>query len=464
MTSFDLISMAVRNLWKRKLRTFLTVLGVIIGTASIIVMVSLGIGMNESFEAQLSQRGNLRVITVNAPGGGYYGGRGMTVMSSSSSVQNNKVSLDDKAVSAFKKIEGVEAVTPMVRGYFRFLVDKYVGDMNVVGIDPSTMEAFGYNLAQGRFLIDGDELSAVFGSHATEYNFYNPKMNWRVRWNNPVDIGNVMEIPKIQITYDNQYGEKRDTIPTETETKSKKPAKVYKLNVVGLLGGDGENSYSVFMPITQVQKLIKEQEKFEKEQYKQRGGSSNQQSQSAYSSIMVKCYDMDSVKIIQEQIKEMGFQTYSLTEDLEYMKETSKSMQALLGAIGAVSLLVAAIGITNTMVMSIYERTREIGVMKVIGASLKDIKRLFLVEAALIGFLGGLFGVGISVLISNIINSTGVQFLGMMSYGGAGKISSIPLWLCLLGLGFSALVGIVSGYFPARRAMNLSAISAIHTE
>jgi len=219
------------------------------------------------------------------------------------------------------------------------------------------------------------------------------------------------------------------------------------------------------MPINQVQKLIKEKEKFEKEQYKQYGGSSsNTQNQAAYNSIMVKCYEMDDVKIVQDKIKEMGFQTYSLTEDLEYQKQTSKSMQALLGAIGAVSLLVAAIGITNTMVMSIYERTKEIGVMKVIGASLKDIKRLFLVEAALIGLLGGMFGVLISLLISNIINSTGVQFLGMMTYGEASKISSVPLWLCMVGLGFSALVGIISGYFPARRAMNLSAISAIHSE
>lgn len=463
MTSFDLISMAVKNLWKRKLRTFLTILGVIIGTASIIVMVSLGIGMNESFEAQLSQRGNLRVITVRSSGGDYYGNGVVSIGGSSSS--NNKATLDDKAVSTFKKIGGVEAVTPVVRGYFRFLIDKYVGDISVTGIDPSSMEAFGYNLDQGRLLMEGDELTAVFGNHATEYNFYNPKLNWRVRWNNPAVIDNIIEVPKVQITYDNNYGEKRDTVSTDTESKSKKPAKVYKLNVVGVLGGDSDNSYSVFMPINQVQKLIKEKEKFEKEQYKQYGGSSsNTQNQAAYNSIMVKCYEMDDVKIVQDKIKEMGFQTYSLTEDLEYQKQTSKSMQALLGAIGAVSLLVAAIGITNTMVMSIYERTKEIGVMKVIGASLKDIKRLFLVEAALIGLLGGIFGVLISLLISNIINSTGVQFLGMMTYGEASKISSVPLWLCMVGLCFSALVGIISGYFPARRAMNLSAISAIHTE
>lgn len=464
MTSFDLISMAIRNLWKRKLRTFLTVLGVVIGTAAIIVMVSLGIGMNESFEAQLSQRGSLKVITVNSSGGGNYGRYGgMSIMGGSSNQKGNKnVSLDDKAINTFKNIKGVEAVTPISDGYFRFVVDKYVGQLQVRGIDPATMEAFGYNVDKGRLLMEGDDLDIVFSSEASS-NLYNPKLNWRVRYNNPVQIDFMNE--KIQMTYDHSYGEKRETIPNmQNNEKIIKPAKIYKIKTAGILSpGNGMDSYYSYMPIAQVQKLKKEQTRFEKEKYG--GGSSNDSSQTGYDSASVKCQNMEDVQVIQDIIKEMGFQAYSLTDDLKAMQETSKSMQALLGAIGAVSLFVAAIGITNTMVMSIYERTREIGVMKVIGAAIKDIKRLFLIEAALIGFLGGLFGIGISLIISMVINSSGVQLLGMMSYGNeATKISSVPIWLCFSALIFSALVGIVSGYFPARRAMKLSAISAIRTE
>ena len=106
----------------------------------------------------------------------------------------------------------------------------------------------------------------------------------------------------------------------------------------------------------------------------------------------MKVSDLNKVQEVQQQIKDMGYQASSLTDQLNTMKETTKMLRIVLGAIGAVSLIVAAIGITNTMVMAIYERTREIGIMKVIGASLRDIKLLFLTEAAFIGFAGGVLG------------------------------------------------------------------------
>jgi len=161
----------------------------------------------------------------------------------------------------------------------------------------------------------------------------------------------------------------------------------------------------------------------------------------------------------------MGYNAWGLAESLREMQNITDSLQMLLGAIGAVSLFIAAIGISNTMIMSIYERTREIGVMKVIGASLKDIKRLFLLEASLIGVFGGFFGVGLSLVVSRVINTVGIPFFNMMVFGANNSdISAIPLWLCLFALGFSAAVGLISGYFPARRAMKLSALSAIRTE
>ena len=131
--------------------------------------------------------------------------------------------------------------------------------------------------------------------------------------------------------------------------------------------------------------------------------------------------------------------------------------QGVVIALCAISLIVAAIGITNTMVMAIYERTREIGVMKVIGASLSDIKKLFLTEAAFIGFVGGFVGIIVSLGSSKIVNIIAINT-------NSNMLSSIPLWLCGASLIFATFIGIAAGYLPAKRAMKLSALSAIKTE
>ncbi len=137
-------------------------------------------------------------------------------------------------------------------------------------------------------------------------------------------------------------------------------------------------------------------------------------------------------------------------------------IQMVLGGIGAVSLFVAAIGIANTMMMSIYERTREIGVMKVLGCDMGDIRNMFLLESGFIGFMGGAAGLVLSYLISFLVN----RFAGIseMMTGIEGDISRIPLWLSMSAVGFAVGVGMIAGFFPAMRAMKLSPLAAIRNE
>jgi ABC-type antimicrobial peptide transport system permease subunit len=168
---------------------------------------------------------------------------------------------------------------------------------------------------------------------------------------------------------------------------------------------------------------------------------------------------------VQEQIRATGLNAYSMAESLEQANKTQAVLQGVLGGIGAISLLVAAIGIANTMVMSIYERTKEIGIMKVIGSRIKDIRRMFLYESSMIGFIGGTIGVGVSYGISYLLNTVGVRFLsGNIGMMGETKLSIVPVWLAVLGMAFSAAIGLISGFFPARKATKISALSAIHTE
>ncbi|MFA7660239.1 MAG: FtsX-like permease family protein, partial [Anaerovoracaceae bacterium] len=190
-------------------------------------------------------------------------------------------------------------------------------------------------------------------------------------------------------------------------------------------------------------------------------------SQLTYNNAMVYVGDINDVQEVSDTIREMGFQTNSLNDWLEAMQEQSRMIQGVLGGIGAISLFVAALGITNTMIMSIYERTKEIGVMKVIGANLPDIRRMFLLEAGLIGFLGGLIGVILSFIISLLLNTVLAGVLGSLlggMGGGGSNISIIPWWIAVGGLLFATIIGIISGYSPARRAMRLSALESLRNE
>lgn len=462
MNKGDLIRLALKNFMRRKTRSILTILGVLIGTASIVVMLSLGIGMNESFKQQLSRMGSLNVIDVNPyfwQEDGKGGGISRTTV------------LDDKAVANFKALEGVEAVTPFMNGYLKLVSGKYTTYANILGVDPDTLEAFGYKAAKGRLLTTDDSASLLFGSE-TPYNFYNPRASnnrygrmyfggyggeGEERPEPDVDVLN----DKLVMTFDMSYGERRPA-GMGGQAGNRQP-KLYKVKGVGILEqAQDERAYSIFMNIEYLRKITKENEKSQNAG----GVKTIGRQQEGYQQVKVKVKNVNDVQKVQDKIKEMGYGAYSLTDILKNMQEMSATLRAVLGGIGAISLFVAALGITNTMIMSIYERTREIGVMKVLGCMLGDIRDLFLLEAGLIGLIGGLFGLafsyGASALLNRFARGGLLGSIGM--YGGESVISVIPVWLALLALGFATLVGIISGFMPARRAMKLSALEAIKTE
>ena len=179
-----------------------------------------------------------------------------------------------------------------------------------------------------------------------------------------------------------------------------------------------------------------------------------------YNQAYVKVDNVDNMKDVQKSIQNLGLNASSNAEWIEQMQEQSRNIQLVLGGIGAVSLFVAAIGIANTMMMSIYERTKEIGIIKVLGCALQNIREMFLMEAGFIGFLGGVIGVALSYIISFIIN-----FVASRQGGDYySSISYIPPWLVLLAVGFAILVGMAAGFFPAVRAMKLSPLAAIRNE
>ncbi len=455
MSNRDLISLAFRNLLRRKTRTILAIVGVVVGTSAIIVMLSIGFGLSASFQEQIESYGNLHLVDVYSAGGGgmmYSEGGGM--MYGGGGGESTGV-LNEKAIASMEKIKGVDAVSPKVQLYLSFGVGKYIAQASVIGMKPEVMQKFGYELQDGRLLEAGDKFAMVFGNQVPSW-FYNPKKTWGSTWGGEAQVDVITN--KMIVTADESYGQKQQQRRQSTD-EEKIIYKEYKAKGVGILANpNDESAYNVYMSLEGVEIIKKEAEKARKE---------NVTNNSAYESAMVYVGDIGDVEDVSNAIRDMGFQTSSLNDWLKSMQETARMIQGILGGIGAISLLVAALGITNTMIMSIYERTKEIGIMKVIGANLGDIKNLFLLEAGMIGFLGGTIGLIFSYILSLLMNTvlSGIMTVMLGSVGGGGStVSIIPWWVAAGSLAFSTTIGILAGYSPARRAMRLSALESLRNE
>ncbi|NLB09452.1 MAG: FtsX-like permease family protein, partial [Clostridiales bacterium] len=174
-----------------------------------------------------------------------------------------------------------------------------------------------------------------------------------------------------------------------------------------------------------------------------------------YELVWIKVKKVQDVQRIAKLIRNSGLSVYSLNDMLETVRMQSRQIQGMLGAIGAVALLVSAIGVANTMMMSITERTKEIGILKVIGTPLGSISGMFLVEALILGILGGLFGLGLSYIAQKFLP---VLFENMQVR------SIIPAWLALAGVALAGVVALIAAFIPAQRAMRISVNAALRAE
>jgi len=469
----DLLRMSISSLRRRKLRTFLTILGVVIGTASIVVMISLGLGLQQSMYEEVEQSGGTTSITVTGKdsGGMMYG------YSGKSSDEESQKYITDDVIKELKNIDHVKSAEPVLSVSVIALKGKYEGYLELTGMTPEGLKALNLELEEGGKLPDPNsaQLELVYGNTVIT-NFYD-KASGSGYW----DSG---ELPDIDLNKDSVFlildqdgyyqsqGAAADFGGGDVQrggeggtASAKTPPKKHVVSASGVLKG-GPDTYTVnsnmtFCDIDKLRTYLEKEFRGRAIPGQPTTKSGKPYSKFVYSSARVQADDMENVELVSDMIRAMGYNVSSNIEYIDSMKKQFAMVQAVLGGIGAVSLFVAAIGIANTMMMSIYERTKEIGVMKVIGCSLGNIRQMFLLEAAFIGLAGGVIGNLLSFLMSAAINVL-VQGseMGML----AGRISYIPPWLVLISLGFAMLVGTAAGYFPARRAMKLSPLAAIRNE
>ena len=183
-----------------------------------------------------------------------------------------------------------------------------------------------------------------------------------------------------------------------------------------------------------------------------------------YDMLTVRAADLNQVRQVAEIIESYDLNAQTLEAILETANDVLSLLQALLGSVGGLALLVAALGVANTMMMAIYERTREIGVLKALGASRREIRAMFTIEAGLIGLIGGFFGLILGTLLGRLVDWIAHRYLIAEGVTGVGQLSIVPLWLALGSLIFAALIGIVAGLYPAGRAAKLDPVTALRHE
>jgi ABC-type antimicrobial peptide transport system permease subunit len=453
------------------MRTILTVSGVLIGTSAVIVMFSLGIGMNIQITKMLEEWADLTMIRVDT--WRWHDG-------------DNDVAppdLTDEMIRSFKDIKHVRSATPFYRNIRSgeqvavYTADGWLIEWGqFIGVYMDELENFGYTLKEGRFKQAGDPPTTVlFGPEtgAYLYNFLddewaNAERDWDT-WeiiSMPIENFFAEELRIIPLTMTaNEWGWfDRDYSVIGSKTA---PNMEYdeELNLIGIIDAppnDWEAREGIFIDMEFLALMIKAYNELNAE---------NQMPEfdGIYNEARVRVDDMNNVPAVEAELKAMGFNAWSFNEMREQMTQQVRTIQLLLAAVAAVSLFVAAMNITNTMIMAIIERTKEIGIMKVLGCDISKIRLMFLGEAAAIGFLGGVAGIVLSYGISLIINNfLGQFFMDMFNYGNMGEekisLSVIPPYLAFLSLAGATLIGMVAGLYPANRSVKISALSAIAHE
>lgn len=432
MRLVDLISLIVDNLKRRKGRVVLTAIGVIIGTAAVVTLISLGAGLKESATSQLWGINDLSNVEVY-PGYPDMMGGGMMEIT-----EDDIKKITPDVVAQFEAMPGVQRVIikQSVNAGVEIKLDKMMAWGNITGVNLDDLADMGVAARQGITNVTGKG-TIVVGSWI-ENNFYDPNQRPGDEPFEPPDLmGQTLKVDFIKWNNDG------------TETR-----KSMRMQVVGVLEETrGEADYSIYMnwdDVIQLNDWV--------------AGRRVDYSKQGYNNVTVKATSPEVVIDLAQQITDMGYQAYTPQSQVQSINSFFTIMQVVFGGVGAIALLVAAIGIANTMAMAILERTREIGIMKAIGATNNNILSIFLGEAAGIGFLGGVGGFLLGWAICGVINLLAGSYLASQSGGGTTLATSIPVWLPLFSIVFATIVGLISGLYPALSAATLVPVNALKYE
>jgi putative ABC transport system permease protein len=453
MTFRDTFSLALRNLRQSRLRTVLTTLGVSIGIASLAGMVSLGVGLQEQVVGRLSRSGVFDNITVSRASIAGLGGPLRRIPGAGRAGQSTAPvapppPLDDAAIARFAALPHVRDAYPVLRIPVSYRYEARNSAALASGVPESSRgEGAFQSITHGTFFKDATSASVMLTLD----------MARQLDADNPASL--------IGKTIDLSYAQREPAPGGTPERIGGVPVTrvTHPYTIVGIVERDpsfGPNiGLSALMIPIERAKAINAQAIANPQAFLQGAMPLAR----GYTSVSVRVTGAAHTQDVQEQIKAMGYSTFSLNDALQGAKRAFLLLDILLGLVGSIALAVSSLGIINTMVMSILERTREIGIMKAIGGSDGDVRRIFLVEAATIGLLGGVAGIVLGWGVSRLIN-IGANIYIERQGGEAGNLFSFPWWLIAGALGFALLISLIAGSYPARRAARLDPIQALRHE
>ncbi len=456
----DLTELAARNLREAVLRNSLTTMGIAVGVASLVAMLSLGVGLQQFANQRLSSSGLFDAIFVAPRTNNRFEAQ------QASATPKNYPPLNKQAREEFAKLPNVAEVYPEIRFNTAVMYDGNPYMSTVAGIPESQRESGAFDGMTGRFFSGPDARETILQIQFAKELSTQPESL----------LGKEITI---------RYAE-RQTLPAESAPKPNTSAhsstasspdsdqgfglspgfsvvpRQMKLRIIGIVqtepaGFGGFGRGRVLIPENLAETLSATQ-------YNDlRAILRGQSAEPTYETLTVRVRRPSEVEAVEKKIKSMGFSTFSLVDASNNIRLVFGIFDAFLGIFGSLALVVASLGIVNTLVMAILERRREIGVLKALGASDRDVRQLFFAEAGVMGLLGGGFGVLIGWLIGRAISLGTNLWLQARSLPSI-EVSAVPWWMIGGAIAFSIVVSLVAGLYPASRAARLNPVEALRYE
>jgi putative ABC transport system permease protein len=432
----DMTELAVRNLREAIFRNSLTTLGVAVGVASLVAMLSLGVGLQQLASSRLTKSGLFDSVFVT-PKLNMRGGPPSTAVQ-----QGETRLLDEDARQEISKLPNVIEVFPQVRFFSEVRFNDKPFATMVAGMPQSSKGSGAFDGMKGNFFSgeSGDEaiLQVEFAKELEK--------------DTASLVGKTLSI---------RYAERQQL--TDGSGGFSIVPKEKELRIIGVVdtepaaGFGGYGNGRLLIPLGTALSLRATQINDLRDAV--RGGPAKP----TFASLTVRAKSPNNVDAIETAVKKMGFGAFSLLDASKSLRIFFSVFDLLLGIFGSLALAVATLGIVNTLVMAILERRREIGVLKALGAADSDVKRLFFVEAGVMGLLGGIGGVLFGWLIGRALTLATNIYLKRQELPSV-EISSVPWWLILGAISFAVLVSLFAGLYPASRAAKLNPVEALRYE